>query len=289
MNTKHCSTLVAAIFALQSTTIFAVANDTVASASRATNGVSASSGEMNPEENVSTMSTGTKASEMSDKPDCFCCPCEDAPSRSSRTRRTARLSVGTSGIQVQWDVTFSFLALIAVLCGTWIIRKLLHTMQKTPPLLKRLKVYFILRALVDTLDRTIGKFNIEHEGSYTGADFAQSWTDCLSDHETFKALLGLPRSPRPGEVLSEELLRLSVEFEALFDETQFLFKGKTIAEGIASIYEQMRFYGDECRKLNCGEDHSMFTGKNVYDIKDAIEKGRMALALMERDLIAITR
>ena len=289
MKPKHYSTLVASIVVLLSVTTLGATSDTAASDSRATNAVSASNIETKQEEDVSMTENRPKTPVESDKTGCFCCPCQGDASRSDRTRKRAKLSVGTSGIQLQWDVTFSLLTLIAVLCGIWILRKLSQTMQKTPPLLKRMKVYFVLRALVDTLKRTIDEFNIELEASHTTADFAQRWTNCLSDHETFKALLGLPRPPRDGEVLPEELLTLSVEFEALFDETQFLFKGKTISEGIASVYEQMRLYGEECRKVNRCEEQSKFTGKHVYDIKDAIEKGQLALALMERDLVATTR
>ena len=85
---------------------------------------------------------------------CFCCPCQGEESYSGKSRKRARLSVGDSAVQIEWDVAFSFLTMAIVLCGIWRFCKFERSVRKEPPPI-RIKLHFVLRALVDTLEKAV--------------------------------------------------------------------------------------------------------------------------------------
>lgn len=219
---------------------------------------------------------------------CFCCPCQGEESYSGKSRKRARLSVGDSAVQIEWDVAFSFLTMAIVLCGIWRFCKFERSVRKEPPPI-RIKLHFVLRALVDTLEKAVSEFEIDKEERSLNADFSLVWEGLLNDQETIKSLFGWPKASLPGEVLPEELPALARELESLFGQARFVFAGRTITEGLAAVLDQLKFYGNAVREINQSEARSVFSEKNVSEIERAVEKGRLALSLMEREIFIATK
>lgn len=288
MHFAFSSLLVSATAMLAASSALAATNDAITAIPATTNTVAANIDGTKTQDNSAQTSAEPMLPESTNVAGCFCCPCRDGESRSGKSGRRARLSVGTSGVQIEWDIAFSFLTMVAVLCGIWVVRKFERSVRKAPPPI-RIKLHFVLRALVDTLEKAISEFTISKEERSLVADFSLDWDRLLNDQETIKSLFGWPKTPLPGEVLPEELPALARELELLFGQARFVFASKTISEGLTAVLDQLQLYGNAVLEINHGEARTVFSEKNASEIKRAVEKGRLALSLMEREMFTGTK
>ena len=178
--------------------------------------------------------------------------------------------------KINLAVVFSILTIVITIFGIYYAHKNARTTQKITLIDRRVEVYLILMALVNTLEDLFKK--IKNNFPKECAEFAADWCLLLQENEDVKKIYKSSNI----NVSTLTLLSLKTLISSRFVASHYFFSKQGVAEGVDCILELLELYGKSHNGY--GGVSMPFTIDHLNALEKNIKKGRHSMKKMEKEM-----